>query len=126
MFFYSIDASYPSVTEFKKLVNLLLLEPLVENLKKATSRIVLYGSTAQGTDISKSDFDIFIVTTNKEGAAGIISEFRLSKGFENLQIQPVIKTPVELIQASEMEKVFLGEVERGIVLWEKAANEPGV
>ena len=52
MFFYSIDASNPSVIEFKKLVNLLLLEPLVEGLQKIANRIVLYGSCAQGTDIS--------------------------------------------------------------------------
>ena len=46
MFFYSIDGSNPSVIEFKKLVNLLLLEPLVESLQKTASRIVLYGSCA--------------------------------------------------------------------------------
>jgi len=123
MFLYSIDASNPSVIEFKKLVNLLLLEPLVESLQKSASRIVLYGSCAQGTDTSQSDFDLFVVTNNKENAADIVNGFNLSKGFENLRIQPVIKTPVELFQVGESEKVFIEEVERGIVLWEKAANE---
>ena len=123
MFFYSIDASNPSVIEFKKLVNLLLLEPLVESLQKIASRIVLFGSCAQGTDTSQSDFDLFVVTNNKENAADIVNGFNLSKGFENLRIQPVIKTPVELLQVGESEKVFIEEVERGIVLWEKAANE---
>jgi predicted nucleotidyltransferase len=126
MFFYSIDPSYPFVIEFKKLVNLLLLEPLVEKLKKVIYRVVLYGSAAQGTDSSKNDFDLFVVTDDKEGTADIISEFRLPKGFEWIQIQPVIKTPVELLQASEAEKVFLEEIEHGIVLWEKAANESRV
>jgi predicted nucleotidyltransferase len=123
MFFYSIDASNPSVIEFKKLVNLLLLEPLVESLQKIASRIVLYGSCVQGTDTSQSDFDLFVVTNNKENAADIVSGFNLPKGFENLRIQPVIKTPVELLQAGESEKAFIEEVERGIVLWEKAASE---
>jgi predicted nucleotidyltransferase len=123
MFFYSIDASNPSVIEFKKLVNLLLLEPLVESLQKIASRIVLYGSCAQGTDSSQSDFDLFVVTSKKESVADIISGFNLPKGFENLRIQPVIKTPVELLQAGESEKAFIEEVERGIVLWEKAASE---
>ena len=123
MFFYSIDASNPSVIEFKKLVNLLLLEPLVESLQKIANRIVLYGSCAQGTDTSQSDIDLFVVTNNKEYAADIVSGFRLPKGFENLRVQPVIKTPIELLQAGESEKAFIEEVERGIVLWEKAANE---
>jgi hypothetical protein len=64
-----------------------------------------------------------VVTNNKEYAANIVSGFRLPKGFENLRIQPVIKTPIELLQAGESEKTFIEEVERGIVLWEKAANE---
>ena len=88
-----------------------------------SGRIVLYGSCAQGTDTSQSDFDLFVVTNNKENAADIVSGFNLSKGFENLRIQPVIKTPIELLQAGESEKAFIEEVERGIVLWEKAARE---
>jgi predicted nucleotidyltransferase len=123
MFFYSINASNPSVIEFKKLVNLLLLEPLVESLQKIANRIVLYGSCAQGTDTSQSDFDLFVVTNNKESTADIVNGFNLPKGFENLHIQPVIKSPTELLQAGESEKAFIEEVERGIVLWEKAANE---
>jgi len=126
MFFYSIDASDPSTIEFKKLVNLLLLEPLLENLKKLSNRIVLYGSCAQGTDTSQSDFDLFVVANNKEQVADIISSFNLPKGFENIKIQPVIKTPVELLQAGDSEKAFIEEVERGIVLWERAASESRV
>ncbi len=123
MFFYSIDISNPSVIELKKLVNLLLLEPLVESLQKVASRIVLYGSCVQGTDTSQSDFDLFVVTGNKENAADIVSRFNFPKGFENLRIQPIIKTPIELLQAGEAEKAFIEEVERGIVLWERSIIE---
>jgi predicted nucleotidyltransferase len=126
MFFYSIDISNASVIEFKKLVNLMLLEPLVKNLKTIASRIVLYGSCAQGTDTSQSDFDLFVVTNKKERTADVISGFDLPKGFENLRVQPVIKTPLELLQTSESEKAFIKEVERGIVLLEKAAGESGI
>ena len=126
MFFYSIDTVNPSVIEFKKLVNLLLLEPLVDNLKTIASRIVLYGSCAQGTDTSQSDFDLFVITSKKEKATDVISEFNLPKGFENLRIQPVIKTPVELLQIGESEKTFIEEVELGIVLLERAASESGI
>jgi predicted nucleotidyltransferase len=126
MYFYSVDTSNAAIVEYKKLINLVLIEPLVEKLKSATSRIILYGSCAQGTDTSQSDFDLFIVTNNKESVAGVVSEFSLPKGYENLRIQPVIKTSLELLQVGTSERAFIEEVERGIVLWERAASEPRV
>jgi len=126
MYFYSINSSNAAFTEFKKMVTLLLIEPLVEELKKMSSRIILYGSCALGTDNSDSDLDLFIVSNNKEKAANVISGFTFCKGFENIRIQSVIKTPVELLERGELERTFLEEVERGIVLWEKIANESRV
>ncbi len=125
MCFYSIDTSNAAVVEFRKLVNLMLLEPLVDELKNVSSRIVLYGSCAQGTDNSQSDMDLFIVARNKEGVTDAISEFSLPGGFEDINIQYVIKTTVELLKARESEQIFLDEVERGIVLWERAEDEQG-
>jgi len=113
MYFYSINSSNAAFTEFKKMVTLLLIEPLVEELKKMSSRIILYGSCALGTDNSDSDLDLFIVSNNKEKAANVISGF-------------TFKTPVELLERGELERTFLEEVERGIVLWEKIANESRV
>jgi hypothetical protein len=46
-------------------------------------------------------------------------------GYENIHIQAVIKTPVELLQGEATDSSFMEEVERGIVLWERAAGESG-
>ena len=124
MYFYSVDISNATIIEFKKLVNTTLIEPLIEKLKDISSRIVLCGSCAQGTDTSQSDLDLFIVSNDKEGVMEAISNFSFSQGFEDIHIQPVIKGPVELIEAGESEQTFIEEVEQGIVLWEKVANEP--
>lgn len=126
MYFYSIETSNPAIKEFKKLINMVLLEPLVEKLKAVSNRVVLYGSCAQGTDTSKSDIDLFVVSNNKKRSSDIISKAVFPQGFTNLRVKPVIKTPVELLQAGESEKAYLEEVERGIVLWENVANEPGI
>ncbi|MEW6033348.1 MAG: nucleotidyltransferase domain-containing protein [Chloroflexota bacterium] len=126
MYFYSVNASNAAIAEYKKLVNLILVEPLVEKLKGIADRIILYGSCAQGTDTSQSDLDLFIVADNREDVAGVVGEFSLPKGYEDLHIQPVIKTPVELLQIGELERAFIEEVERGIVLWERAASESRV
>ncbi len=123
MYFYSVDFSNAALIEFKEMVNLLLIEPLVEELKKISSRVVLYGSCALGLDTSESDLDLFIVSNSKEDVANVISSFTFPRGFENIRIQSVIRTPVELLEAGESERIFMEEVERGIVLWEKVASE---
>jgi len=108
------------------LVNTTLIEPLIERLKDISSRIVLYGSCAQGTDTSQSDLDLFIVSDDRERIMEAIGNFSFPRGYENIHVQPVIKSPAELLEAGESEQAFLEEVERGIVLWERAANEPRV
>jgi len=123
MYFYSVDLSNSIVTEFKKLVNLMLIEPLVEELKNISNRVVLYGSCAQGTDTSDSDFDLFVVTDNKAEVSEAVNSFKFPRGFEELRTQSVVKSPVELLEAKDVEQAFMEEVERGIVLWEKVASE---
>ncbi len=126
MYFYSLDSSSPIVVQFKKLVNLLLIEPLVEQLKPASSRIVLYGSCAQGLDTSQSDMDLFVVSGNKNKALDILANFKFPRGFEDIRIQAIVKTPVELLDMKERDQAFIQEVERGIILWDRAASGPGI
>jgi len=124
MYFYSVDSSNAAIVELKKLINMMLIEPLAEELKNISSRIVLYGSCARGVDTSHSDLDLFIVSNDKEQLMEAISSFGFPPGFEDIHIQAVIKSPVELLEAGESEQAFLAEVEQGISLWERAANEP--
>jgi len=127
MFFYSIDSSNNvTITELKRIINLLLIEPLVEALKAISSRIVLYGSCALGTDVSESDLDLFVVSNDKQNVSNTIGNFRFPRGYENIHIQSVIKTTVELLESGESERTFLEEIERGIELWERVASESRV
>lgn len=119
MFFYSCNTAIPIVVEIKKLVTYILLEPLIELLKPFTNRVILYGSCALGTDTSGSDIDLFIVTNNRQRVLDIVNDFEFPKGYEDIRIQPVITTPVELLESEETEQAFWGEVERGIILWER-------
>lgn len=123
MFFYSVNSDNATITELRKIINLLLIEPLIEALKAISSRIVLYGSCARGTDTSESDLDLFVVSNQKQRVFDTINDFKFQRGYENIHIQPVIKTPVELLESGKSESIFLEEVEIGIVLWEKVASE---
>ncbi len=124
MLFYSVDPSNAAITEFKKLINMMLIESLVEELKSISSKVVLYGSCAQGSDTSQSDLDLFIVSHDKEWVMQSIGNCSFPRGFEDIHIQPVIKSSVELLEAGESEQAFLEEVEQGIVLWERVSDEP--
>jgi len=123
MYFYFVNPSNTTLSEFKKIMNLSLIEPLLEILKKLSNRVILYGSCAEGTDTSDSDIDLFIVSMKKKEVVNIISDFKFPKGYENITIQSIVKTPVELLEASKSENAFLQEVESGLILWEKSANE---
>jgi len=126
MWFYSVDSSNAGIAEFKIMVNLMLVEPLVEQLKGIADRVVLYGSCALGRDTSRSDLDLFVVSNRTEDISNVIGGFRFPRGYEDVRIQPVIKTSVELLEHGEADQTFMEEVERGIVLWERAAGESGV
>lgn len=126
MYFYRINFADPVFQQFKILNNLILLRPLVDELKDKASKIVLYGSCADGTDSSKSDMDIFITSDNKRKVLQSIDNYSFKKGFEEIKIQPVIFSPLELLSAEKTDKEFLSLVNEGIVLWEKIADESRV
>jgi predicted nucleotidyltransferase len=123
MYFYSIDKTNPYLKEFKVLVNLLLLEPLVERLKRLSHKIVLFGSWAEGSDTEDSDIDLFIISSEKEKVLSVVNKFSYSTKLENRKIQPIISQPEELLKKDRKNKVFLEQVEKGKILWEREVNE---
>lgn len=123
MYFYSLDKTNAMLRQFKILNTLVLLQPLIEQLKNITKKIVIYGSCAQGTDASESDIDLFIISKQKRKVLQIIGNLSLGKGFEGIKIQPVIQTPIELLEGEKEDKEFLSLVREGIILWEKPVDE---
>src|SRR5712692_1433104 len=61
---YSFNLSNPVARQFKVLFTVHRLNDLVDALKKEADRVVLFGSSAKGTDAKESDIDLFIVTRN--------------------------------------------------------------
>jgi len=123
MFFYSVDKANPYLREFKVLTNLLLIEPLVEKLKGLSHRIVLFGSWAEGSDNENSDIDLFIVSSEKEKVLSVVNKFSYSAKLYNRKVQPIINAPEELLKKGKEEKVFLEQVEKGKVLWEREIDD---
>lgn len=111
---YSARIDDPRVRQFKALNSVGTLWPLVKKIKPFARKVVLYGSAARGEDGVKSDIDLFIVAKDTEEVARVIRALKFKR-----KVQPVIKTAVEVSEMEGTEKVFLAEVNSGIILWEE-------
>jgi len=112
--FYSIIYDDSAIKQYKVLKNVLALRPLISRLKTSSKKVILYGSTSRGENDPDSDIDLFIVSKEPEDTKQIIDSFKSKQ-----KIQAVIKTPSDIADFKEHEKVYLAEVDRGITIWEE-------
>lgn len=112
--FYRIVYDDAVIKQFKILKNVIALRPIVSKLKFSSRKITLYGSHSRGENDPSSDIDLFILSKDPEAAKEVVSSIKSRQ-----KIQAVIKSASELASFKESEKVFMQEVERGIVLWEE-------
>ena len=115
-----VDRRLPVFARLRTAFNLLEIMPKVAVLQKYTDKIVLFGSCAQGTDTADSDIDLLVVTRDKVKAEKAARKIKLSR-----PVQWVIKTPQEYVVLNSKERVFAGEISKGIILWE-ACETSGV
>ncbi|MFH1504511.1 MAG: nucleotidyltransferase domain-containing protein [Candidatus Omnitrophota bacterium] len=123
MNYYTVASSNPYLQEFKILINLLLLEPLIEKLKPYTRKIVLFGSCTTGENTQESDIDLFILTTGEDIVRSIISKYSYSPKIANKKIQAIIESPADMAKTAKESKVFIEQVKKGKILWESEINE---
>jgi len=112
--FYRIVYDDVAIKQFKVLKNVLALRSIISKLKPSSRKITLYGSYSRGENDSASDIDLFIISKDPQATKETISSIKTKQ-----KIQAVIKSSSELAGFKEGEKVFMQEVERGIVLWEE-------
>lgn len=112
--FYRIVYNDVAIKQFKILKNVLALRFIISKLKTSVRKIILYGSYSRGENDSTSDIDLFIISKDTQLTKGVISSIKSKQ-----KIQAVIKSSSEFASFKESEKVFMQEVERGIVLWEE-------
>jgi predicted nucleotidyltransferase len=92
--------------------NLLTISRFVEESKKYSYKMILFGSRADGSNVSDSDFDILTVTHNADMVRKIWSS-------ADFLLQLVVKIPEEMIGLYEKEPTLSKSIAKGIVLWEK-------
>jgi hypothetical protein len=122
MFFYSVDSQDVAIRELKKLINLFLIEPLVNKLKKLASGIIIYGDCALGIDNSRNELNLFIAADDKEKVGRMIRGYTFPRGYESIKLHPVIKTIDELLIINKTDKYFSSQLNSGIILWKQPDN----
>lgn len=113
IYLYSIDHNDQVIKQLKVLRTAILLQPLVNKLKKISGKIILFGSCARGEDIPESDIDIFILTNSSEEVREIIETYKSCK-----KVRSIIKNSLQFVEMEKKDPVFFEEIHRGITFWE--------
>lgn len=124
--FYSLKDNRPIINQLKVLSGLLSLEPLVEELKHLSHKIILYGSSGRGDNDRLSDIDLLIVTTNsdKPSVEEKINDFQEGGGLP--KIQAAIKTTSEWASIEDKDPTYFHEVLKGLTLWDRMKSYEGI
>jgi predicted nucleotidyltransferase len=87
------------------------VRPFVRRLEESARKILLFGSSAQGTDASESDIDILILTNDKKTAQEKVSTFNRKSG---RQVAPVILDATEFAAMRREDQPLLERLDRGL------------
>ena len=115
MVFYRLDLQDPLARQFKILENVNSLRTAVRGIRDHARKIVLFGSCSQGTDARTSDFDLFVLTQDKDAVRKKISEFNRQSP---RKIAPIIVGANEYAKLRREDKPLNENIEKGITLWQ--------
>jgi predicted nucleotidyltransferase len=118
---YRAEMSSALLREMKIVFNLMDLNPLVQELTKTSTRIILFGSCATGEDKYDSDIDILIECVKKQETFTIINRFQADIERE---LSPSIFTPAEFFVLRSSNPSFYSEIRKGITLMEESNEVP--
>jgi len=116
---YRYNLNNPAARYLKVFLNLTELRGPLRKLREdsGTIKVVLFGSCADGTDTKESDIDVFVVTSEKKEATGIV---QLAGHSIDRRLSPVIVNPLEFSKLKKDDPAFYEQVSRGITLWQRA------
>jgi predicted nucleotidyltransferase len=118
MKFYQYNLSNPVARQLKVLFNTSRLKLLADMLMEAAERVVLFGSTAEGTDARDSDVDLFILTQDEAGTKQILDQFRRKHPISR-SLSPIIMNATGFSKLRRQDPSLYENILRGRVLWER-------
>jgi predicted nucleotidyltransferase len=116
MVFYKLCMKNPVVKQFKILYNIFELNDFIDEIKKISDKVILFGSCSEGTNVKESDIDVLIITEEKNSVKKYVSIFNEKN---MIRISPIIVNFNEFLKLKREDKPLYDRIERGIILWEK-------
>lgn len=116
MHFYRINMENPVVRQFKVLFNVFSLTELIEEIKQRCTRIVLFGSCSEGTDVKDSDMDLFVLASDIASVKRHINLYERKLG---RKVSAIVVDPNGLAKIRKEDKPLYERISRGITLWEQ-------
>jgi hypothetical protein len=114
--FYRANIDNPVVRQLKILFTLFQLDDLIERAKPFSDRIILFGSSAEGTDAKESDIDLLLLTNEKPQLTDIVHEFNTK--FQK-RIAPIILDHQRFSKLRQEDAALFDRISRGMTLWQK-------
>ncbi|MDD5013071.1 MAG: nucleotidyltransferase domain-containing protein [Candidatus Pacebacteria bacterium] len=114
---HSLSKDHAIIKELKILQNIIQIYPLVEKIKPLSQKIVLFGSSARGTNTTESDIDIFVQSNNPEEIKRIIDSSELKE-----RIQLIVKMPKEMVVINKEKPLIFQEIDKGRILFDNYAK----
>jgi predicted nucleotidyltransferase len=109
MSFYRRNDDNPLLRQFKVFVSINNIMPVVSELEPFSSRIIRFGSCAEGRNSEKSDIDIFVLSKEKGKIRRILDKYP--------KIQAIILTSIEYTDLKENDKPLYERILKGIELY---------
>lgn len=116
MRFYRLDLTSPVAREWKVLFNVMSLKPLTEDLSDIAEQVVLFGSAAEGTDSTESDFDLFILTRFEPQVRLVLRRFEKRSG---RHLSPIIVNAEGYARLRRRDRALYENISKGRMLWER-------
>lgn len=113
MYFYYVSLDDPIIRQLKITQNLIYIRPLAEKIKDVSLKIVLYGSSATGTNHADSDIDLFVLSREPKSVKDLIYKSQFKE-----KLQYVVNSPQDFIKLKKENPVFHKQVSSGIILHE--------
>jgi predicted nucleotidyltransferase len=113
---YCANAQHPVIRQYKILLTVVELSPILEGLKPLAVEIILFGSCAEGANTPDSDIDLYVVADNPDSVHDVIWGSSLAE-----RLRPVTVTPLGSIETKLQDPVFYEQVMGGMVLWRRPA-----
>jgi predicted nucleotidyltransferase len=121
VFLYRVNPDNHILKQFKIFENVIFLRDMVEVIKKYCREIILFGSCADGTNAADSDIDVYILTDYKDKVHKTLHKYKTGK-----PLKPIIADPLELAELKDKDKVFYGQIMKGITMWKGKPEYEGI